>query len=65
MVHMEDENLIHRAFNDRINFIGFRRNGKTHIQEITCVGQIIAWDRREAVQCDICNTGLPMSGFLR
>ena len=41
MIHVQDENLVHRAFDDRIDLIGLGRNGKTHAQEVTRIGQVV------------------------
>ena len=41
MVGVEDENLVHRRFDDRIDLIGFGRDAKGHAQEVAGVGQVV------------------------
>ena len=41
MVGMEDENPVHRAFDDGVHNIFLGRNAKGHAQEVAGIGQAI------------------------
>ncbi|MNH31232.1 hypothetical protein D3C79_915730 [compost metagenome] len=43
MVGMQDQNTIHGAFQHRVHHVLFARCSKHHAQEVTGVGQIVAW----------------------
>ncbi len=43
MVSVQDQNTIHGAFQNRVHFILFTRRGEHHAQEVTGVGEVVAW----------------------
>ena len=43
VVSMQDQNTIHRAFQDRVHFVIFAWGREHHTQEVTGVGEVVAW----------------------
>ena len=43
VVSVQDQNTVHRAFQHRVHFILFTRRREHHAQEVTCVGEVVAW----------------------
>src|SRR3546814_14857753 len=40
---MEDENLVHRRFDNRVDYIFFSRYAKSHAQEIASIAKVVIW----------------------
>ncbi len=43
MVSVQDQNTVHGAFQHRVYFVLFARRGEHHAQEVTGVGEVVAW----------------------
>ena len=41
MVSMQDQNTVHRAFQNRVHFVLFARRGEHHAQEVARVGEVV------------------------
>src|SRR3546814_18226834 len=43
VIGMEDENLVHRRFDNRVDYILFSRYAKRNAQEIARIAQVVIW----------------------
>src|SRR3546814_19801777 len=43
VIGMEDENLVHRRFDNRVDYIFFSRYAKNHAQEIASIAKVVIW----------------------
>ncbi|MNZ77096.1 hypothetical protein D3C78_956210 [compost metagenome] len=50
MIGVQDQDAIHCAFQHRVHHVFFARGGEHHMQEVTGIGQIVAWINERLTQ---------------